>query len=131
MFEQMKLLGAISGLMKNKDKLQAAAERVRNRLETLRVTGEGGAGAVRAVATGTLRVESVELAPSLSAALASDGARTHAESLIAEAVNDAVTKAQQRAREIISAELDELGLGDLGLASGGGGLLDSLGGLVR
>ena len=63
--------------------------------------------------------------------MANDGARAHAQSLIAHAVNDAVTKAQQRARDIISAELEELGLGDLGLTSGGGGLLDSLGGLLR
>lgn len=124
MFDSMKNLGALAGLMKNQDKLKAAGERVRTKMEATRVTGEAGAGAARAVVTGTLRVVSVELAPALVVGMAAD-AKTHelASSLIAEAVNNALAQAQMKMKEAIDVEAKDLGLEGLIPSGGLGGLL--------
>lgn len=124
MFDSMKNLGALAGLMKNQDKIKSAGERVRAKLEATRVTGEAGAGAARAIVTGTLKVVSVELAPALVMGMASD-AKTHelASSLIAEAVNNALTQAQLKMKEAIDLEAKDLGIDGLIPSGGLGGLL--------
>ena len=109
MFDQMKTLGAIAGLMRNKEQLRAAGERIRAEAERLRVSGDAGAGAVRATATGTLKIVAVELDPALCAGLAGDDAeRRAAQDLIVEAVNDAGRKAQEAMRACSPAEAREL-----------------------
>ena len=50
MFDKLKAVQAIGSLMKNKEQLAEAGERVKSQLETLRVDGEAGSGACRAVA---------------------------------------------------------------------------------
>jgi DNA-binding protein YbaB len=124
MFDSMKNLGALAGLMKNQDKIKTAGERVRTKLEATRVTGEAGAGAARAIVTGTLKVVSVELAPALVMGMASD-AKTHelASSLIAEAVNNALAQAQLKMKEAIDVEAKDLGIDGLIPNGGLGGLL--------
>lgn len=124
MFDSMKNLGALAGLMKNQDKIKSAGERVRAKMEATRVTGEAGAGAARAIVTGTLKVVSVELAPALVMGMASD-AKTHelASSLIAEAVNNALTQAQLKMKEAIDVEAKDLGIDGLIPSGGLGGLL--------
>ena len=126
MFDSFKTMQALGSLMKNKDQIAQAARRVGEKLDALCVEGEAGSGACRATVTGKMRVIDVTLEPSLVAGMSADEkTRELAQSLIAEAVNDANTKAQERAQEIIRAEAEELGLGDLGL----GDLdLDRLGG---
>ncbi|MBX3368100.1 MAG: YbaB/EbfC family nucleoid-associated protein [Phycisphaeraceae bacterium] len=127
MFDNLKALGALSALMKNKDKLAESAQRVRLELEHTRVAGEAGGGLVRAVASGDLRLVSIDIAPTLGAGIAaSENDRTMAHSLIAEAVNDALTKARAKAQEVVKREADALGLPDLS-----GELGASLGGLLR
>jgi len=116
MFDNLKTLGALSGLMKNKERLAESARRVRDELASARVVGESGGGLVRAVATGDMRVVSVELAPTLGAGLgASETDRAMAGALIAEAVNEAIARAKDRAQEVIRRETEALGLpSDLG-----------------
>lgn len=114
MFDNLKTLGALSALMKNKEKLAEAAQRVRAELERTRVTGESGGGLVRAVASGEMRIVSLEMSPALTAGIAaSDGDRAMASSLITEAINDALTRARERAQEIIRRESQAMGLPDL------------------
>lgn len=124
MFDSMKNLGALAGLMKNQDKLKAAGERVRTKMEGTRVTGEAGAGAARAIVTGTLKVVSVELAPGLVMGMAADNkTRELASTLIAEAVNNALIQAQLKMKEAIDVEAKDLGIDGLIPSGGLGGLL--------
>ncbi len=127
MFDNLKTLGALSALMKNKDKLAESAQRVRLELEHARVTGDSGGGLVRAVASGDLRLVSIDIAPTLGAGIAaSESDRAMAHSLIVEAVNEALAKARAKAQEVVKREADALGLPDLS-----GELGSSLGGLLR
>lgn len=113
MFDNLKAMGAVAGLLKNQDKLKAAMERVKRTLADTRLTGESGGGAVRAIVTGDLRVLSIEVGPALAAGLAADSSRRMAETLITDAVNDGLRKAQAEAGRLVSAEAKELGLPDL------------------
>ena len=127
MFDNVKALGTISALAKNKDKLAESAKRVRDELERARVTGESAGGVVRAVASGDLRIISIEISPALGAGIgASDADRAMACSLIADAVNDALAKSRAKAQEAVRREADALGLPDIS-----GDLGVSLGGLLR
>lgn len=107
-------MGAIAGLLKNRDRLEAAGQRIKDALTATEVTGEAAGGAVRVVAGGDLKVRAIELAPAVTQGLGADEqSRQMAEQLITEAVNDAMTKAQQAAREIVQREATELGLPEL------------------
>ena len=111
MLEQMKAMGAIAGLMKNKDRLREVGERARARIESARLTGEAGGGAVRVLVSGRMQVLSVHIDPAACAALAS-GARADVETLIADATNDALEKAQALLKEEAARAADELGLSE-------------------
>lgn len=111
MFDNMKSLGALAGLMKNKDKLREAGDRVRAKMENTKVIGEAGSGAARAIATGTMRILEVELAPGLITGMAADEkTRLLASGLIAEAVNEALRRAQLAMKEAMEEEARALGL---------------------
>jgi len=110
-FDKLKAMGAVAALMKNQDKLKDAGERIRQRSEAIRVTGEAGGGAARAVVSGSLRVLSIELAPGLVNGMALDEkTRGLAGSLIADAVNDGLRQAQIKLKAAIDDEARELGL---------------------
>jgi len=108
----MKMMGKLASLLKNKSKLEAAAQDIKVQLESLRVEGQAGNGAVRAVATGSMKIESVRIDPALAAGLMTED-RAMAEGLVTHAVNDALIRAQEAARQIVQRHADELGLGDL------------------
>lgn len=111
MFDSLKMAGTLAGLMKNKEGLKQAGERIKQRLGDIRVVGQAGAGAVRVTVDGKMKVHAVELIPSLAAHLTSDPAgKRMAESLIAEAVNDAIGGAQEIAQREIQKEAEALGL---------------------
>jgi nucleoid-associated protein EbfC len=111
MFDKLKAMGAVAGLMKNQEGLKAAAARVREQMEQTRVTGEAGSGAARATVTGTLKVISVELSPALVGGMnADERTRQLASSLIADAINDAMKHAHVKIKEAIDAEAKALGL---------------------
>lgn len=119
MIDAFKSMGALAGLMKNKDKLEEIAARIKAKLAETQVTGEAGAGAVRVVASGEMRVLSVHVEPALATGFGADEAsREMAERLIAEATNDALTRARDAAAAIVAAEMDELGLPPLPLDMG-------------
>lgn len=111
MFENLKSLGALAGLMQNKDKIRDAAARFREKLESIRVTGEAGGGAVRVTVTGKLVVLEVALDPALIAGLTTgDGGRLMAQSLIKDACNDAISRAQALVHQQADRQARELGL---------------------
>lgn len=111
MFDNLKALGALAGLMQNKDKIRSAVERFREKLERINVTGTAGGGAVRVSATGKLRVTEVWLDPALIAGLqAGEGGRVMAQTLIQDAMNDAMARAQALVHEEADKQARELGL---------------------
>lgn len=112
MFDSLKAAGALAGLMKNKEALKAAGERIRVRLSELRAGGGSGGGAVRATVTGDMKIVSVTLEPAVCAGLASGDAaqREMVQSLIAEAVNNAMDIAKAMAQREIAKEAEALGL---------------------
>jgi DNA-binding protein YbaB len=111
MFDQFKTMGALAGLLKNREKLQAAAARVKRTLDESPCVGEAGGGAVRVTVGGELKVSRVELMPAVVAGMAADeSARRGVEALIAEATNEALKRAQERIREAIDREAKGLGI---------------------
>jgi nucleoid-associated protein EbfC len=126
MMEQFKMMGALAGLMKNQERLREMSEELKQRLEQVRVSAETGGGAVRATASGKLRIVSIDIDPAMFQGLASSGSdedRGLAEDLIAGAVNAALEKAQEAAQQEIAAMMGDLGLPNL--PEGLGGLLGS------
>jgi DNA-binding protein YbaB len=111
MFDKLKAMGAMAALFKDKDKLRAAGQRIREKSEAVRAEGEGGAGAVRVTVNGQLKVVAVELTPALVMGMAADErTRELAGDLIAQAVNAANASAQVHMKAIIDREARELGL---------------------
>lgn len=112
MFDQLKGLSALAGLLKDLPRIRAKVESLRRELAEVRVTGESGGGAVRATADGLMRIMNVEVDPALLGRLvdSSPGDRTLAEQLIAEAVNAALAAARERVDRELADAAAELGL---------------------
>ena len=108
MFGNMKMLGALSSLMQNREALEAAGKRIQEKAEAMRVVGD--AGAVRATVDGKMRVVTVEIAPALAT---SPDAAGELGAFAADAVNAAQTAARNQLQDIVRAEAQELGLEDL------------------
>ncbi len=114
MFDQMKTMGAIAGLMKNKDKLKELGERFQEKLERMEVTGTAGGSAVRVTVSGKMRVLGVHLDPALIAGLeVGEGGRAMAQSLIEEATNEALVRVQGMIRDEAQRMAEELGLPEI------------------
>jgi DNA-binding protein YbaB len=118
MFDQFKAMGAVAGLLKNKEKLKEVGERLREKIAGMSATGTAGGGAVRITVAGNMKVTDVELSPAAVAGMAMGGesaeqSRLMVESLIAEATNDALTRVQVMVREEVARESRELGLPDI------------------
>ena len=124
MFENLKGMAGLAGILKDLPRLKQKLEEVKQQLGEMTVEADTGGGAVRVTANGLLRVVSVKLDAALIAGLvdpANEQDRAIAEELITGAVNTALQKARELAeREMASAA------GDLGLPLPPGGL----GGLI-
>ncbi len=115
MFENLKAMGAMAALFKDKDRLKAAGDRIKAAAAATRATGEGGAGAVRVTVDGKMKVIGVELQPALVSGMAADDrTRELAGNLIAEACNNAMAMAQAKMKVVIDKEAAALGLPELG-----------------
>lgn len=124
MFDKMKAMGAMAGLLKNQDKLKESFAKVQEQMSRTSVTGQAGGGAVRVTASGQMKILGVELSPALVAGMAADDkTRALAGSLITEAANDALKMAQEKLKDAIDRESRALGLPDLGSS----GLTDFMG----
>ncbi len=120
MFDKLKAVQAMGSLMKNKEQLAEAGERIKAKIDAMRVDGEAGGGACRAVVNGKMKLLDLTLDPALLAGMAVDEkTRDLATALIKDAINDATEKAQVQVQMLISKEAEELGLGDLGSQLGG------------
>ncbi len=118
--DKLKTMQALGSLMKNKEQLAEAGERIKAKIEAMRIEGEAGGGACRAVVNGKMKLLDLTLDPALLAGMAVDEkTRDLATQLIKDAINDATEKAQRRVQDEVSKEAEELGLGDLGGQIGG------------
>lgn len=119
MFDQIKAMGAIAGLLRDRDRLKTAMETLKQRLDEARVSGACGAAQVEATGRGRVlqvRIDEQALASGDAAALGEDVAR---------AVNLALEAAQRLMREEAERSAAELGLPageELARMLGGGGL---------
>jgi DNA-binding YbaB/EbfC family protein len=113
MFDSLKGMAGLAGMMKDLPKLKAKMDEVKAELANVHVTAETGGGAVRVTANGLLRVVSIESDPALLGGLvdpANADDRAMAEDLIAGAVNAALEKAREAAEQEIARAAGELGL---------------------
>ncbi len=112
MFDSLKAAGALAGLMKNKDALKSAGERIKQRLSELRAAGGSGGGAVRATVSGDMRIISITLEPAVCMGLGSgnEQSREQVQQLIVEGVNNACDIAKAMAQREIAKEAELLGL---------------------
>lgn len=113
MFDKLKALSTVAALLKDKDKISQATQRVKQLSADLRCMGEGGGGSVRVTCNGQMKLIAVELAPTLAAGMAADNrTRELAGNLIIEATDKAQAIAKERMTEIIRKEAKALGLPD-------------------
>jgi hypothetical protein len=114
MFDQMKTLGALAGLMKNKDRLKELADEFRAKVERISVEGEAGSGAVRVTVSGRMRVTGVHVDPAAVVGMqTSDVGRAMVESLIQEATNQGLERAQALIHEEARRMAKDLDLPDI------------------
>lgn len=113
MFDQFKAMGALAGLMKNREKLREAGERMQSTLEAARIVGQAGGGLVRVEVSGRLRVQRVEIDPAVASSMGDERSRREAETLITEAVNDAMRAAERVIQQESQRMARELGIEDM------------------
>lgn len=118
MFDQFKAMGAVAGLLKNKEKLKEVGDRLREKIAGMSATGASGGGAVRVTVSGSMKVQRVEISPAAVAGIAMGGdsgdqSRRMVENLIEEATNDALSRVQMMVRDEVARESAELGLPDI------------------
>lgn len=114
MLDKLKAMQALGSLMKNKEQLAEAGERIKAKMDAMRVDGQAGGGACRAVVNGKMKLLDLTLDPALLSGMAVDEKTRHlATTLIKDAINDATENAQRQVQMLIAKEADELGLGDL------------------
>jgi DNA-binding protein YbaB len=113
MFDKFKAMGAVASILRDKEKLKATTERVKQVSETVRATGDAGGGVVRVTVNGQMKLVSVEIAPALvSGMVADDRTRSLAGNLICEASDKAMATAREKMTEVIRREARDLGLPD-------------------
>ena len=113
MFDNLKGMAGLAGIMKDLPKIKAKMEEVKQRLKELTVDAETGGGAVRATANGQLRIVGLQIDHALLAGLVdadNPDDRVIAQELIVGAVNSALEKARELAEKEMSGAAGELGL---------------------
>ncbi len=113
MFENLKGMAGLAGLMKDLPKLKAKMDEIKMRLGEMTVSAETGGGAVQVTANGLLRVVSINLDQSLLTGLVdprNPDDRVVAEDLIVGAVNAALQRARELAEREMAAAAGEIGL---------------------
>lgn len=118
MFDSIKAMSAMASLMKNKEAVGEAFQRVMRELETRTVTVEGakqadGSPGIVVVASGKLEIVSVTLAPALLAASQDDAGRAKLQQLIAGASNAALKRAKELLMGEVAREAKALGLPEM------------------
>ena len=106
MFKGLGNLGDMAGMMKKAKEMQAQMAEMQENLDTITVTGEAGAGLVKATATAKGELTSLDIDPSIF----NPDDKEVAEDLILAAIKDAQTKASEKSREEMGKITEGLGL---------------------
>ncbi|WP_172299590.1 YbaB/EbfC family nucleoid-associated protein [Pseudoruegeria sp. HB172150] len=106
MFKGLGNLGDMAGMMKKAKEMQAKMAEMQEALETMTVTGESGAGLVKATATAKGELTALDIDPSIFSA----EDKEVAEDLIVAAVKDAQVKGAELGQEQMRKITEELGL---------------------
>lgn len=113
MFDSIKNLGAMAGIMKDLPRIKQKMAEVRVKAEQTRVAASAGGGAVTAVASGKMRIENITIDPVVFTAMSENddpANRVLAVELVREACNLALERAQQRMAEMLADAARELNL---------------------
>ncbi len=102
MFDQLKNLKGLAGLMDNAGEIREKMQQMQEELGRLTAEADAGAGAVRVVVNGKMQVLKVDLDRAMLSSLAGEGPDTDKqmiEELITSATNEALTRAQELVRQ--------------------------------
>ncbi|HWB19471.1 MAG TPA: YbaB/EbfC family nucleoid-associated protein [Phycisphaerales bacterium] len=114
MFDSLKSMASLAGLMKDMPRIKAKFEHVKAELAETTVKAEEGGGAVSVTANGAMQILSVEVHPILLASLVNANAGGndlgYAQNLIRDCVNAALLKSRQAAERAIAQAADDLGI---------------------
>ncbi|MBB6428477.1 YbaB/EbfC family nucleoid-associated protein [Algisphaera agarilytica] len=122
MFDQMKNLKQLAGLMGNAGEIKAKFEAMQAELENKTAEADAGAGAVRVTVNGHLRVVGVHIDPAMTTALVGSGTEADkgmVEELIASATNAAMAKAQLMIKDEMASVTGGLNLPGMDQLMGG------------
>ena len=106
MFKGLGSLGDMGKMMKTAQEMQGKMSQMQEELNSILVTGEAGAGLVKATATAKGELTAIDIDPSI---LSGDDKEV-VEDLILAAVKDAQQKASQRSQEEAAKLTEGLGL---------------------
>ena len=106
MFKGLGGLGDMAKMMKSAQDMQAKMAEMQDNLETITVTGEAGAGLVKATATAKGELTGLDIDPSIF----NGSDKEVVEDLILAAIKDAQSRASDRAQEEMGKIAESLGL---------------------
>ena len=106
MFKGLGQLGDMAGMMKKAKEMQEKMAEMQNALDTITVTGESGAGLVKATATAKGELTALDIDPSIF----DPNEKEVVEDLILAAIKDAQAKAAEGQQEEMAKLTESLGL---------------------
>lgn len=106
MFKGLGNLGDMAGMMKKAKEMQAKMAEMQEGLDSITVTGESGAGLVKATATAKGELTALDIDPSIF----NPDEKEVVEDLILAAIKDAQGKASDRSQEEMRKITEEMGL---------------------
>ena len=106
MLKGLGALGDMAGMMKKAQEMQTKMVELQEELNTITVTGESGAGLVKATATAKGELTGLEIDPSIFV----PSEKEVAEDLILAAIKDAQERAKERNAEEMQKLTSEMGL---------------------
>ena len=106
MFKGLGQMGDFGKMMNAAQEMQSKMAQVQEDLETLTVTGESGAGLVKATATAKGELTALDIDPSIFVA----SEKEVVEDLILAAIKDAQSRASEKAQEEMSKITEGMGL---------------------
>ncbi|MGB3408139.1 MAG: YbaB/EbfC family nucleoid-associated protein [Jannaschia sp.] len=106
MFKGLGGLGDMAGMMKKAQEMQAKMAEMQDGLADIQVTGESGAGLVKATATGKGDLVALDIDPSIF----KPDEKEMVEDLILAAIKDAQARAADRSRDEMTRMAEAMGL---------------------
>ncbi|QFT58688.1 Nucleoid-associated protein [Sulfitobacter sp. THAF37] len=106
MFKGLGGLGDMAGMMKKAQEMQGKMAQLQEEMHNILVTGESGAGLVKATCSAKGELKSLDIDPSIF----NGDDKEVVEDLILAAIKDAQAKASERAQEEMSKLTEGLGL---------------------